>query len=180
MHVLFVQDEPHDKAFQAWLKENRTIACPTCGQGLQKQEGCNHLQYVPFFSQAVHSVLRMGFCVSSCALWPELCCQQIRTHLPFACCPLPLMSVYCSVCSVLHAPCAFSSPLCCLLCHSHMPCALLTYSYLPFLPAPAVVILLWAFATFSTSTALKVPSCLATWLLLPASYTHHAWEHAAV
>ncbi|KAL0051996.1 hypothetical protein WJX82_006165 [Trebouxia sp. C0006] len=38
------QDEPHDKAFQAWLKENRTIACPTCGQGLQKQEGCNHLQ----------------------------------------------------------------------------------------------------------------------------------------
>ena len=40
-----MQDEPHDKAFQAWLKENRTIACPTCGQGLQKQEGCNHLQY---------------------------------------------------------------------------------------------------------------------------------------
>ena len=39
-----VKDEPHDATFQAWLKENRTIGCPTCGQGLQKQEGCNHLQ----------------------------------------------------------------------------------------------------------------------------------------
>ena len=149
MHFLFVQDEPHDKAFQAWLKENRTIACPTCGQGLQKQEGCNHLQYVPSFSQAVYSVLRMGFCLSSCAHWPQLCCQQFCAHLPFACCPL--LPVCWSVCSVLHAPCAFSCPPprppcrlpcpphqpCHLLCHSHMPCTLFIYSPLPFLACPS-------------------------------------------
>lgn len=49
-------EAPHDQTFQAWLKENRTIACPTCGQGLQKQEGCNHLQYAP------------GFLILACAL----------------------------------------------------------------------------------------------------------------
>ena len=133
MHVLFVQDEPHDKAFQAWL----TIACPTCGQGLQKQEGCNHLQYVPSFSQAVYSVLRMGFCLSSCGHWPQLCC-------PTLICPLP--AAHCCLFGGLFAQCCMPpvpsaapppSPPCCLLCHSHMPCTLFIYSPLPFLACPS-------------------------------------------
>ena len=37
-----------------------------------------------------------------------------------------------------------------------------------FLPAPAVVTVLWVLATFSTTSALQLPSCLASWLLLCA------------
>ena len=146
LNVLSVQDEPHDKAFQAWLKENRTIACPTCGQGLQKQEGCNHLQCV---SCALPVLLRP----LASALLPTLLRLLVLCMLP----------VYRSVCSVLHALCAFSSHLFCLLCRSHMHYSLAALCLS--LPAPAVVIMFWAFATFSTSSALKIPSCLASRLI---------------
>ncbi len=81
INVSSVQDEPHDKAFQAWLKENRTIACPTCGQGLQKQEGCNHLQYVP---QALLVVL----CPSASALLLTVLRSLAPCLLPIAVCLL--------------------------------------------------------------------------------------------
>lgn len=105
------------------------------------------------------AVRSMGFCLSSCAHWPHLCCQQICAHLPFACCPL--LPVCWSVCSVLHAPCAFSSPTPCSAYYTPLTCpALYSLTALGlFLPAPAVAITFWAFATLGTSTALKI-TCL--------------------
>ena len=79
----------------------------------------------------------MGFCLCSCAHWPHLCCQQICAHLPFACCPL--LPVCWSVCSVLHAPCAFSSPTPCSAYYTPLTCPAL-YSLTAlclFLPAPS-------------------------------------------
>lgn len=39
-----VGEDPAESSFQEYLAQNRTIRCPTCGQGLQKLDGCNHIQ----------------------------------------------------------------------------------------------------------------------------------------
>jgi len=126
--VSSVQDEPHDKAFQAWLKENRTIACPTCGQGLQKQEGCNHLQYVP---QGLLVVL----CLLASALLPTVLRSLATCRLPAAHCRL-FIALFAQCCRppVPSVPTSFAyyATLICPALYSLVALCL-------FLPAPPVV-----------------------------------------
>ena len=143
-----MQDEPHDKAFQAWLKENRTIACPTCGQGLQKQEGCNHLQYVPWAFACPPVPIGLTSVASRFALICPLpaahCCLSVGL---FAQCCVP------PVPSAPPPPVLLTTPLSHALHSIHLQP--LAFSCLP----PAVAITFWAFATLGTSTALKI-TCL--------------------
>lgn len=52
-----------DNAFQQYTAANRIVRCPTCNNGLQKIDGCNHL-----------------LCVSNNSLYPGMC--QISDYVP--------------------------------------------------------------------------------------------------